>query len=54
MGATKDKFLTNYHKFGNTVSSTIPLLLKEAISKKIKRGDILIACGFRVLVYHGV
>ncbi len=49
MGATKDKFLTNYHKFGNTVSSTIPLLLKEAISKKkIKRGDILIACGFGV------
>lgn len=27
-------FLNNYHKYGNTVSSTIPLLLKNCIDKK--------------------
>ena len=45
----KKYFLNNYNKFGNTVSSSIPLLLKEAINKKkIKKNDIVIACGFGV------
>ena len=42
-------FLNNYNKYGNTVSSTIPLLLKNCIDqKKIKKNDIIIACGFGV------
>ena len=45
----KKYFLKNYNKFGNTVSSSIPLLLQEAINKKkIKKNDIIIACGFGV------
>lgn len=42
-------FLKNYQKVGNTISSSIPLLLKEIIDKKkIKKGDNLVACGFGV------
>ena len=45
----KKYFLNNYNKFGNTVSSSIPLLLQEAMNrKKIKKNDIIIACGFGV------
>jgi 3-oxoacyl-[acyl-carrier-protein] synthase-3 len=40
------KFLKNYQKFGNTVSSTIPLLLQENL-KKLKNKKILL-CGFGV------
>jgi 3-oxoacyl-[acyl-carrier-protein] synthase III len=48
-------FLTNFNKYGNTVSSTIPLLLEKAISgKKIKKNDTLIACGFGVGLSWGV
>jgi len=42
----KSKFLSNYKKFGNTVSSTIPLLLNENF-KKLKNKKILL-CGFGV------
>ncbi|MDB9940751.1 ketoacyl-ACP synthase III [Candidatus Pelagibacter sp.] len=41
-----NKFLTNYKKFGNTVSSTIPLLLYENFNK-LKNKKILL-CGFGV------
>jgi len=45
----KKYFLNNYNKFGNTVSSSIPLLLQEAMNKKkIKKDDTIIACGFGV------
>ena len=48
-------FLNNYHKYGNTVSSTIPLLLKNCIDKKkIKKNDIIIACGFGVGLSWGI
>ena len=41
-----NKFLTNYNKFGNTVSSTIPLLIYENL-KKLKNKKILL-CRFGV------
>ena len=48
-------FLENYHKYGNTVSSTIPLLLKDCIDKrKLKKNDIIIACGFGVGLSWGI
>ena len=41
-----NKFLTNYKKFGNTVSSTIPLLINNNF-EKLKNKKILM-CGFGV------
>ncbi len=41
-----NKFLKNYNKFGNTVSSTIPILINENF-KKLKNKKILL-CGFGV------
>jgi len=41
-----NKFLTNYKRFGNTVSSTIPLLLYENL-EKFKNKKLLL-CGFGV------
>lgn len=49
LNISENKFLKNYNKFGNTVSSTIPLLLKECMDKKkLKKNNIVIACGFGV------
>lgn len=42
----ENKFLINYNKYGNTVSSTIPLLIYENF-KKLKNRKILL-CGFGV------
>ena len=51
----KKYFLNNFHKFGNTVSSSIPLLLQEAMErKKLKKNDTIIACGFGVGLSWGV
>tara|TARA_B110000438_G_C15669940_1_gene587740 strand:+ start:17 stop:931 length:915 start_codon:yes stop_codon:yes gene_type:complete len=48
-------FLENYNKYGNTVSSTIPLLLKDCIDKKkLKKNNIIIACGFGVGLSWGI
>ena len=45
----KNKVFINYNKFGNTVSSTIPLCLYELMKKnKIKKGDQILICGFGV------
>lgn len=45
----KDKFLTSYEKFGNTVSSTIPLGLIEGMKlNKFKSGDKILVLGFGV------
>ena len=42
-------FLCNFNNIGNTVSASIPLLLEKAKKeKKIKGGDVIIACGFGV------
>ena len=45
----KEKVYINYNKFGNTVSSTIPICIKELIkTHKIRRGDRILVCGFGV------
>ncbi len=44
-----NKVFKNYGKFGNTVSSTIPICLYELMKKKmIKKGDQVLICGFGV------
>ena len=46
---TEEKIFRNYSSLGNTVSSTIPIALKQCIeSKKIKEGDKVLICGFGV------
>lgn len=48
-GFSEEKFLTSYEQYGNTVSSTIPLGLKEALKdKKISVGDRILLVGFGV------
>lgn len=43
------KFATNYNKIGNTVSSSIPILIKELVkSEKIKKNDLIMLMGFGV------
>ena len=45
----KKKVYCNYEKFGNTVSSTIPIALFDLIKKKkIIKGDKILLCGFGV------
>lgn len=43
------KVYRNYSKYGNTVSSTIPICLNELLKKKlVKKGDKILLCGFGV------
>ena len=45
----RKKVYRNYSRYGNTVSSTIPICLNEMIKKKlIKRHDKILLCGFGV------
>lgn len=45
----EDKLFNNYDKVGNTVSSSIPILMKDAIDQgKLKRGDLVLLSGFGV------
>jgi len=45
----KEKFYINLEKYGNTVSSTIPIALKDAVETgKIKRGQKIMLIGFGV------
>jgi 3-oxoacyl-[acyl-carrier-protein] synthase-3 len=45
----KEKFYNNIEKSGNTVSSTIPIALRDCIEHQIiKKGDILLLVGFGV------
>lgn len=45
MGLDDDKVLINIHKYGNTTSATLPLLLND-YEKQIKKGDNLIFASF--------
>ena len=50
----ESKVFTNFNKFGNTVSSTIPLCLHELKEKNmIKKGDKILICGFGVGLSEG-
>ena len=45
----KKKVFENYENYGNTTSSSIPIALKLASSKKIlKNNDKIVLCGFGV------
>lgn len=45
----KDKFYVDVEHVGNTVSSTIPIALKDSIDKGlVKTGDCVLLCGFGV------
>ena len=49
LNINKKKIFNNYQNIGNTVSSTIPIALKECINKKkIRPGDKVLICGFGV------
>lgn len=49
MNLPQDKVYKNYNKYGNTVSSTIPLCLHDMKKKQmIKKGDKILICGFGV------
>ena len=51
----KENFLYNFNTIGNTVSASIPLLLRKARKeKKIRGGDTIIACGFGVGLSWGI
>ncbi|RDY60263.1 beta-ketoacyl-ACP synthase III [Flagellimonas nanhaiensis] len=45
MGLEKDKVMINIHKYGNTTSATLPLLLND-YEKQLKKGDNLIFAAF--------
>ncbi|MBA5793017.1 ketoacyl-ACP synthase III [Flavobacterium sp. xlx-214] len=45
MGLNEDKVLVNIHKYGNTTSATLPLLLND-FEKDLKKGDNLIIASF--------
>ena len=49
MNLPRKKVFCNYEKIGNTVSSTIPIALRDLLkNKKIKKGDKILLCGFGV------
>jgi 3-oxoacyl-[acyl-carrier-protein] synthase-3 len=49
MAISKKKFYINYQKIGNTVSSTIPIALKDAINEgRLQTGDVIMLVGFGV------
>jgi len=42
-----DRVFCNVHKYGNTSAASVPLVLDEAHrAGKIRRGDLLLMCGF--------
>jgi 3-oxoacyl-[acyl-carrier-protein] synthase III len=44
-----EKFFTSFKNYGNTVSSTIPIALRDAIAEgKLKSGDLVMLVGFGV------
>ena len=47
MGIDKDKFFVYMDKVGNTVSSTIPIAITEAVKQDRMHGNVLLA-GFGV------
>ena len=48
------KFPTNYQKYGNTVSATIPILMaQEAEKGNLKRGMTILLFGFGVGYSYG-
>ena len=45
----RNKVFCNFEKIGNTVSSTIPIAIRDLLkNNKIKKGDKILLCGFGV------
>ena len=50
----KDKAFMNIANIGNTVSSSIPIALKDAVDQvKVQRGDKIVLAGFGVGLSYG-
>jgi 3-oxoacyl-[acyl-carrier-protein] synthase-3 len=45
VGVSEDKVMMNIHKYGNTTSATLPLLLAD-YENQLKKGDNLIFAAF--------
>lgn len=45
MGVAADRVMVNIHKYGNTTSATLPLLLAD-YEDQLKKGDNLIFAAF--------
>lgn len=55
LGIPKEKMPTNYQIYGNTVSSTIPILIKDLfLQKKIKNNETALLVGFGVGLSIGI
>lgn len=55
LGIPKEKMPTNYQVYGNTVSSTIPILIKDLfLQKKIKNNETALLVGFGVGLSIGI
>ena len=49
LNVPEEKFYMSFKNYGNTVSSTIPIALKDAqIEGKLKAGDLVMLVGFGV------
>jgi 3-oxoacyl-[acyl-carrier-protein] synthase-3 len=49
LGIKEEQFIVDMEKYGNTVSSTIPIAFKNLLKKNIvKSGDLIVFCGFGV------
>ncbi|MFH0886982.1 MAG: beta-ketoacyl-ACP synthase III [bacterium] len=54
MGFPKEKVYANLDRYGNTSAASIPLALDEAFRNgKIKKGDLIAACGFGAGLTYG-
>jgi 3-oxoacyl-[acyl-carrier-protein] synthase-3 len=47
LGLTEEKVIVNLDRYGNMSSASIPVALDEALRQgRIKRGDVVVLCGF--------
>jgi 3-oxoacyl-[acyl-carrier-protein] synthase-3 len=54
LGIDESKYYYNIHKYGNTSSATIPLLLHELLNEnKLKQGDKVLLVGFGAGLTYG-
>ena len=55
LNINKNKIPLNYDKYGNTVSSSIPILMKDLLDQnKIKKNENLLLIGFGVGLSLGI
>jgi 3-oxoacyl-[acyl-carrier-protein] synthase III len=55
LGFSPEKVIMNLDRYGNTSAASIPLVLDEAVQQgRIKRGDLVLLCGFGAGLTWGV